>query len=161
MIARCIIVAALLATPAGAQFREDGEAARQAKLPASGSNLWSVLRTTVVKVDDRAGRFTASHPAPVRALAGQTLTITGFMLPLEPAAKVSHFLLSKYTPVCAFCPPGEPNEVVEVNTARPIAVDTKMISVTGVFALQNNGDNGLFFKLSGASIGVAQRKAAS
>lgn len=150
-----LALALAAAAPAAAQFREDGEAARQAALPKSNSNIWATLRTTVVKVDDKAGMFTATHPPAVKALAGHPLTVTGFMLPLEPAAKVNHFLLSKYTPVCAFCPPGEPNEVVEVTTKVPVTVTTKLLSVTGTFGLQNNGDNGLFFKLSNASIGSA------
>lgn len=142
----------LAAVPAAAQFREDGEAQRQAALPKSGSGVWAVLRTTVVKLDDKAGMFTATHSSAVKALAGKPLTVTGFMLPLDPTARVKHFLLSKYTPVCSFCPPGEPNEVVEVTTTATIPVTTKLLSVTGLFGLQNNGDNGLFFTLSGASI---------
>ena len=157
MIARGLILALLLAAvPAAAQFREDGEAQRQAALPKSGSGVWAVLRTTVIKVDDKAGMFTATHSPAVKALAGKPLTVTGFMLPLDPAAKVKHFLLSKYTPVCSFCPPGEPNEVVEVTTATAVPVTTKLLSVTGMFGLQNNGDNGLFFKLSDASVGAGK-----
>lgn len=150
MIARtCVFAALAVALPAAAQFREDGEAQRQAALPKSSSGVWSVLRTTVIKVDEKAGMFTATHPAAVKALAGRSLTVSGFMLPLEPAAKVKHFLLSKYTPVCAFCPPGEPNEVT---TTTPFTVSSRLISVTGTFGLENNGDNGLFFKLSGATL---------
>ena len=73
-------------------------------------------------------------------------------MPLDASTHGNHFLLSKYTPVCAFCPPGEPNEVVEVTTARPIAYTPKLVNVTGTFALENNGDNGLFFKMAGATV---------
>lgn len=155
MIRTLILLALFTAAPVAAQFREDGEAARQTVLPKSKSNVWATLRTTVVKIDDKAGMFTATHPPAVKALAGHPLTVTGFMLPLEPAARVKHFLLSKYTPVCAFCPPGEPNEVVEVTTKTAVTVNTKLISVSGQFSLENNGDNGLFFKLNDATVGKA------
>ena len=111
------------------------------------------MRTTRIKSDDARGIFTAAHPPAVKALVGKTLTIPGFIMPLDAATRGTHFLLSKYTPVCAFCPPGEPNEVVEVQTARPILFSAKLVKVTGTFALENNGDNGLFFKMTGASVG--------
>ena len=146
------VVLALGASTAGAQIQGDGERARQAGLPQSGSAYWSLLRRTKIGMDEARGRFTASHPAAVKALAGQTITMTGFMLPLDAGKQVRHFLLSKYTPVCAFCPPGEPNEVVEVTAGSPVPYRDKLVSVTGKFALADNGEQGLFFRLGGARV---------
>lgn len=129
-----------------------GERGAQAKLPQGRSPLWATLRTTRIAEDDARGIFTAAHPPAVRALVGRTVTLPGFIMPLDAAVHGDHFLLSKYTPVCAFCPPGEPNEVIEVRTARPIAFPSKLVSVTGVFALENKGDNGLFFQMTGAQV---------
>ena len=141
----------LLATPGIAQ-QGAGERAAQARLPQGRAALWATLRTTRIKADEARGIFTASHPPAVRALVGKSISLPGFVMPLDAATRGTHFLLSKYTPVCNFCPPGEPNEVVEVNSARPIVFGAKLVTVTGTFALENNGDNGLFFKMTGASV---------
>lgn len=150
-ICSTLVVAALLVNPALAQ-QGAGERAVQAKLPQGHSALWATLRTTRIRADDARGIFTATHSPAVKALVGQNVTLSGFINPLDTATRGTHFLLSKYTPVCAFCPPGEPNEVVEIRTGRPVVFSAKLVSVTGKFGLENNGDNGLFFQMSGAAV---------
>lgn len=135
-----------------AQTQGAGERRAQAQLPQGRSPLWATLRTTRIGVNERRGIFTATHPPAVKALVGKTVTLPGFIMPLDASTRGSHFLLSKYTPVCAFCPPGEPNEVVEVRTAKPVAFVARLVNVTGTFTLQNNGDMGLFFQMSGATV---------
>ena len=149
MVGAIAVLAA--AMPATAQ-QAPGERAAQARLPQARTPLWATLRTTKIRVDDARGLFTAIHPPAVKALVGKTVTLAGFVMPLDAATRGNHFLLSKYTPVCAFCPPGEPNEVVEVRAAQPIVFSARMVSVTGRFALENNGDNGLFFQMTLATV---------
>lgn len=150
-----LVLAATLLLAGGAQAlaqQAPGERQAQARLPQGRSPLWAVLRTTRINVDEARGLFTATHPPAVRALVGKKVTLSGFVMPLDAATRGNHFLLSKYTPVCAFCPPGEPNEVVEVHTARAIVFSAKLVSVTGTFGLENNGDNGLFFQMASAIV---------
>lgn len=150
---RLVLMAALaMSMPAGAQVQGAGERAAQSKLPQGRAALWGTLRTTKITADDDAGIFKASHQPAVRALVGKAVSLPGFIMPLDAATRGTHFLLSKYTPVCAFCPPGEPNEVVEVRTATPIAFTTKLVTVTGRFGLENDGDKGLFFQMTGAAV---------
>ena len=146
-----VILLMCAGTPSVAQ-QEPGERAAQARLPQGRAALWATLRTTRINADEARGIFTASHPPAEKALVGSSESLPGFVMPLDAATRGTHFLLSKYTPVCAFCPPGEPNEVVEVNSARPIVFGAKLVTVTGTFCLENNGDNGLFFKMTGASV---------
>jgi hypothetical protein len=121
----------------------------QQSLPMSVDLLWKVLRTTRISEDKRTGFFSAVHPPAVRALAGTTVSVTGFMLPIEQARQTSHFLVSRYTPVCFFCPPGDPNEVVEVRTRKPRPAGYDRVKVTGRFSLADNGEKGLFFRIEG------------
>ncbi len=151
-MAIAIAAAAMPLGPVAAQVQEAGERSAQSKLPQARSPLWSTLRTTKISEDDARGIFKAAHPPAVKALVGRTVTLSGFVMPLDATTTGTHFLLSKYTPVCAFCPPGEPNEVVEVRTARPITFGAKLVAVTGRFGLENNGDNGLFFQMSNAEV---------
>jgi hypothetical protein len=131
------------------------ERVAQQKLPQAPDALWRTLATTRIQEDLERGVFTASHSAEVRALAGRTLTLSGFVMPLEAEPRFRHFLLSRYTPVCDFCPPGGPNEVVEVWSERPIAPTYALMRVTGRFSLTNNGEKGLFFRLDGADVQAA------
>jgi hypothetical protein len=149
---RIAVALALLASAGQAQVQGAGERTAQARLPQGRSPLWATLRTTRIAEDDARGLFTAQHPPAVRALVGRTVSLPGFIMPLDAQTRGTHFLLSKYTPVCAFCPPGEPNEVVEVRTAQPIAFSSKLVTVIGKFGLENNGENGLFFQMSGAQV---------
>ena len=151
-LAALLLLAVAPLTPVAGQVQEAGERAAQARLPQGRAPIWSTLRTTKIGVNEARGIFTATHPPAVRALVGKSLTLPGFIMPLDAATKGTHFLLSKYTPVCSFCPPGEPNEVVEVHTARPIVFSSKLVNVTGSFGLENNGDNGLFFQMSAATV---------
>ncbi|WP_375381881.1 DUF3299 domain-containing protein [uncultured Sphingomonas sp.] len=151
-MAIAIAAVAMPLVPVTSQVQEAGERSAQAKLPQARSPLWSTLRTTRISEDDARGIFKADHPPAVKALVGRTVTLSGFVMPLDALTSGSHFLLSKYTPVCAFCPPGEPNEVVEVRTSRLIAYGARQVAVTGRFGLENNGDNGLFFQMSNAEV---------
>jgi hypothetical protein len=128
------------------------ERARQALMPVSSDPVWALLRQTPIKADLARGVFTAAPPPQVKALAGREMDVTGFMLPLDPSPMFSHFLLTRNTPVCPFCPPGQPNEVIEVNLAQYVKATTEPVTVHGRFVLQDNGQQGLFFQLDKAEI---------
>ena len=128
------------------------ERASQEALPQADDPLWAVLRHTKIGEDAKRGLYTASFPADVKALDGQTVSLTGFMLPIDTWTKTRHFLLSRYTPVCFFCPPGEPNEVVEVLTKGGMPVTSSMITVSGRLSLINNAEKGLFFQMVDSAV---------
>ena len=129
-----------------------GERDAQKALPQSKSPLWSTLSHTKIGEDAKHGVFTARFSDDVKALEGRSITLSGFMLPLDATTQSRHFLLAKYTPVCFFCPPGQPNEVVEVTTRSGIPITGKMFSVTGRLRLINNGEKGLFFQIEQAVV---------
>jgi uncharacterized protein len=148
------LLAAALCAPGAARAafgQAPGERSVQQSLPKSSAPLWTVLRRSRVGEDFKHGRFTIAFTDDVRALAGHTVTLSGFMLPLDETPATRHFLLSRYTPVCFFCPPGAPNEVVEVISRRGLKLTDKMTTVTGRFTLNNDGEKGLFFRIDEAS----------
>lgn len=126
------------------------ERAAQKSLPQSKAPLWLVLAKTRIGEDDRRGLFTAAFPQEVKALNGRTVTLSGFMLPLDATDQSHHFLLLRYTPVCFFCPPGAPNEVVEVVTRNGVEITDRMLTVTGRLTLANGADKGFFFQMDQA-----------
>jgi hypothetical protein len=148
----------------------------QDNLPKSQDPLWAVLGKTKVIYDNENYKILANYPDEVKALAGQELTVSGFVLPLEETEKFKHFILSKRTPTCAFCSPGEPNEVIEVWLDKPIKWSEDLVKVKGTLYLVNdpnsltifnttkdlaktkgvadvlnNNNDGIFFKMRNAS----------
>jgi hypothetical protein len=128
------------------------ERRRQKPMPIAPDALWTTLRTTRISGDLKGGVYRAEPPPAVQALAGRDITITGFMLPLDPSKHFNHFILTRNTPVCPFCMPGEPNEVVEVYTTGFVTYSEDLVAVTGHFALEDSGQTGLFFKLDQAKM---------
>lgn len=144
-----VSVALLTASPVlGQSFGQaPGERATQLKLPTSQAPIWATLRKTKIGENAKLGIFTASFPDEVKALNGTQVTVSGFMLPMDTATRSKHFLLARYTPVCFFCPPGQPNEVVEVISKPGVKLTGNMVTLSGRLSLINNGEKGLFFRL--------------
>jgi hypothetical protein len=140
------------ATPDPGFGQPADERRAQQSLPQSKASLWTVLRQTRIGEDEKRGVFTASFPEVVKALDGKPVAVSGFMMPLDTEVKSKHFLLARYTPVCFYCPPGQPNEVVEVTTRQGVPITARMLTVSGKMALINNAARGLFFRIDGASV---------
>jgi hypothetical protein len=122
----------------------------EASLPQSEDNAWKIFATSKVSLDDKTQTYSIDLTPEVKAMVGKELAISGFILPLESTEKFTHYLLSKRTPTCPFCPPGEGNEIIEVFTKDPITWEKDMVVVTGIMKLTNNPDMGLFFQLKDA-----------
>lgn len=119
----------------------------QEELPQSHDRMWRVLGKTRIGFDEKKEIYTADIPEAVKALDGKQVTVSGFILPLEATEKFKHFILSRYTPTCAFCMPGEPNEIVDVWLEKPIGWDEGMVQVTGTFELTSDQEMGMFFRI--------------
>lgn len=126
------------------------ERSAQSILPKSADPLWTMLRQCKVSENQKTGMYSIQPTAQVKALAGTTVRAKGFTLPLDGNDKTAHFLIGVNTPVCFYHPPGEPNEVIEVSTKQPITWDEKLTTVEGTFSLMNNGEMGVFFRLTNA-----------
>ena len=122
----------------------------QAQLPHAKDPLWQTLLKTKISVDTEKGLYSAKFSDDIKKLNGQKIKVTGFIVPLEPTITFKHFLLSKKTPVCGFCPPGEPNEVIEVFANKLEKWQDTLVVYEGQFELVNNREQGVFFRLNNA-----------
>jgi hypothetical protein len=122
--------------------------------------VWNTLLKSKISYSAKPPHISASLTPDIKAMNGRTITASGFMLPMDSGEKSTHFLLSKRTPTCPFCPPGEPNEVIEVYTAKGIRYDDSMLTLQGKFELTNNTENGIFFVLKNAQL-IAEVKPGS
>ena len=119
----------------------------QRGLPQSSDPLWAILRACKVGYNAKTGIYSLVPTPQVKAMVGKTVRVRGFTLPLDGSDRTAHFLIGVNTPVCFYHPPGDPNEVIEVQTDRSIAWDEKPASVEGTFSLIDNGELGVFFKM--------------
>ena len=142
------------ALPPGTEipYQPSDEAAAQKMLPKVHDPLWSKLIQSKVSVDQKKGTFGISVTPEIKALDGKHVSLRGFVLPLDGSDRTSHFLITRNTPVCLYCPPGEPNEVVEVVTERPVEWTSKVMHVAGTFRLINDREQALFFKIEKAVV---------
>ncbi|MDA8229782.1 MAG: DUF3299 domain-containing protein [Magnetospirillum sp.] len=131
-------------------YQAPGERAAQDKLPQSKNPLWGQLAHCAVHFNNKTALYGISISPEVKAMDGQTVTANGFVLPLDGSDKTRHFLLTKRTPVCMFCPPGEPNEVIEVTSKHPVDWTDDLVTLRGRFVLVNNGEKAIFFALRDA-----------
>lgn len=120
-----------------------------AGLPQTGLTRWNLLMEARVTAD-AAGALQVDFPEAVRALEGQTVTLAGFMLPLEPSPAQKHFLLSASPPNCFFHVPGGPSTVVEVFADTPVPGSFDPMRVQGRLELVSASEMGILYRLQAA-----------
>lgn len=114
---------------------------------------WELLgsvRTKFEKVGDR-GHVRILFPAELQALDGQVQRIQGYMMPLEPGDRHTHFLLSAVPTNCPVCLPGGPESLVEVRADQPVPYQALApVVVRGRLAVLQQDPMGFFYRLSDA-----------
>lgn len=120
-----------------------------APLPERADVLaWSLL--SGVKTKAVKNRLLPQFPAPVQALNDKTQRVQGFMMPLDPGDKQTHFLLSSVPLTCSFCVPGGPESMVEVKTKTPVKYSLEPVTVEGKFAVLADDAYGLYYRITDA-----------
>lgn len=137
----------------GALVKVAPTAAQQKALANHYTNndpIWTVLASAVVSEDRAKGRLNAAFPPALSRLGGTEVRVSGFMTPLEAQTRVRHFILTRRSTTCPFCPPNSPSEAVEVRLATPLPVTGEEVTVVGRMALVPAGDEGLFYVMADA-----------
>jgi len=111
--------------------------------------IWKTFRQCKLSSDPNFS-YNISYTPEVKEMGGRVITVSGFMMPLEAKGTMRHFLLSKRAPTCAFCPPGEPNEIIEVFASKPLSWSEDLVTFNGRLQLPNDRKKGIFFQLKDA-----------
>jgi hypothetical protein len=111
---------------------------------------WGML--TAVKTKVEKNRLLPVFPAEVRALNKKSHRVQGFMMPLEPGEKHTHFLLSSVPLTCSFCTPGGPESMVEVKTKVPVKYVLESLVLEGQFAVLSDDPFGLYYRMTDAVV---------
>lgn len=144
------------ALPAAAVLLASGTRRTFAQQPVddgtwSTDKTWDVLKKTRLTTDPR-GMVHAQIAPEVHALAGKQMVISGFIMPTETTMTFRHFILSRYSPECPFCPAGAPNEVIEVFSTIDMSAANHMVFLEGRFHVQNKVEEGLFYRMENVKI---------
>lgn len=123
-----------------------------ANMPKSDDPLWDTLMTSKVDVNGDTGAYRIAFSDAVQALDGKNIKISGFLMPLEATETFSHVLLSRKAPSCFFCLPGEPNEMIEVHTDKPIGWSDNMVIFEGRLKLVKDEETGMVYVMEKAKL---------
>ena len=110
---------------------------------------WSTL--TSVKSRRVKSRFLPTFTMEQMALNQKIQRIQGFMLPLDPGASQTHFLLSAVPLTCPFCIPGGPESMIEVRSKKPVKYSMEPVVVEGRFLVLTDDAYGLYYRITDAS----------
>jgi hypothetical protein len=110
---------------------------------------WSVL--TDVKTKNIKGSIVPVFNASQMALNQRKQRVQGFMMPLDPGEKQTHFLLSSVPMNCGFCVPGGPESMVEVRTKTPVKYSMEPVVVEGNLQVLTNDSFGVYYRIAEAS----------
>ena len=115
---------------------------------------WKTLaEVTPVKQKDK---FVPSFSRGITQLDKKEVKLQGFMMPLEMGEKQKNFILTSTPPGCAFCLPGGPDAIVEVQAKAPIKVGFEPVILSGKFSVLKDDPTGLYYRLTDAVPVVAK-----
>ncbi len=121
---------------------------------------WKMLAHAQVKNSGQRSMH-IDYAKDVAALDGKTITITGYMFPLQNSDDQSHFLLSAYPPSCPYCLPAGPAELIEINDCAALRFTYEPIALEGKMQLLQKGEDlkdGMFYRMSKAHLVKPQTK---
>ena len=110
---------------------------------------WSTL--TSVKSRREKNRYLPKFTLEQMALNQKIQRIQGFMMPLDPGASQTHFLLSAVPLTCPFCIPGGPESMIEVKSKKPVKYSMEPVVVEGRFLVLTDDAYGLYYRITDAS----------
>ena len=114
---------------------------------------WKTLgEVQVVKQKDK---FIPQFSNTIAGLDKKEVRLQGFMMPLEMGDRQKRFILSAMPPSCAFCLPGGPDQIVEIQAKSPVKYGFEPIVVSGKLAVLKDDPMGLYYRLTDAVV-VAQ-----
>ena len=121
--------------------------------PKPTSDIWPKLTASTIDKHYLEGTYSITFTPEVSALDNQSVSVDGFMMPLDSTAKSNHFLLSMRAPSCPYCPPAAPNEMIEIFTTQPVASSDQLTTVHGMLKLMEpKSEMGIFFQIKNAKI---------
>ena len=124
---------------------------------AQSSNPWKDLAdVNILTRQDPDSPFPVQYPVfgpKAEALKNTTITLRGYMVPLEEMIGQQYFVLSSLPfNLCYFCGGAGPETVIEVFTKREIPFDSDIVSIRGTLRLNPDDPERLMYFLEDAEL---------
>jgi uncharacterized protein len=113
-----------------------------------GAVPWSVLNS--VKIKNEGGKLLPDYTPQIKSFNAKRVKVQGFMIPLQPGDKQTHFLITNVPTTCGFCMPAGPEGLIEVRTAEAVKYNYEPITLEGRFAVLDRDPTGVYYRLTGA-----------
>ncbi|MFT4759242.1 MAG: hypothetical protein ACI9XO_000131 [Paraglaciecola sp.] len=125
--------------------------------PVKKTNTWKTLgKITFKKQYDEMLGFKVDVPVfspAVKALAGEIVTIRGYIIPVEGYKSHNEFIFSAYPyNMCFFCGGAGPETVMEVVANEPIEYTAEAITIRGKLETNEDDINRLLYALTEAEL---------
>ena len=114
---------------------------------------WKTL--SEVQTVKQKDKFVPQFSNTIAGLDKKEVKLQGFMMPLETGDRQKRFILTAMPPSCAFCMPGGPDQLVEIQAKTPVKYGFEPIVVSGKLAVLRDDPMGLYYRLTDAVL-VAQ-----
>ena len=149
-------------SPAAPRFsvvvkQEEGQAGHrtigvaEGMLPDAAESL--VLRFSTLAVWDYDAAKKPPCPPEIAALAGNKVTVVGFMYPLEAGSQVKTFCLLRSTQTCCYGPRPQYNQYLLVEMKEPVRFERLApVIVEGRFFAEARPEDGYIYRLEGTSV---------
>ena len=115
-----------------------------------GGITWDELMQA--QLDYKDMQLVATFPDSINDRAGEKVKISGFMMPLQPELKQTHFLLTSNPPSCFFHVPGGAAGSIEVMAVDGIEVSWDPVVLEGRFEPLETSEVGVIYRLHDARI---------
>jgi uncharacterized protein len=97
-------------------------------------------------------RFVPKFSSTIMGLDKKQVRLQGFMMPLDVGDRQKRFILAAMPPSCAFCLPGGPDQLVEVEARTPIRYTFDPVVLSGRLSVLRDDPMGLFYRLTDAVV---------
>ncbi len=142
---RLLILALLLSLSAGIYAQS-----------AAASTWQQLAKITYEKKYDELLGFKVDVPVfgeEIKAMAGKTIEISGYIVPVEGYKSHEEFVFSAYPyNMCFFCGGAGPETVMEVTANEPVKYSTSRITLRGKLQLNDADINKLMYQLTEAEL---------
>ena len=153
----CVAAATVVAGAQGMAWAQQGKIEAIPPTPSvkplqelKGVTSWKTLaEVQTVKQKDK---FVPQFSSTITALDKKEVKIQGFMMPLDTGDRQKRFILTAMPPSCAFCLPGGPDQLVEIQAKTPVKYGFEPIVVSGKLAVLRDDPMGLYYRLTDAVV---------
>ena len=123
---------------------------------AAASTWQDLAKVTYEKKYDELLGFKVDVPVfgeDIKAMAGKTIEISGYIVPVEGYKSHNEFVFSAYPyNMCFFCGGAGPETVMEVTATEPVKYSTSRITLRGTLTLNDSNINQLMYLLTDAEL---------